>query len=517
MEQRPRAGLALAVLTVLAAGLALHLPWLGRPFGFGEQAGGNYFGVFLRNYEKFGFLGLHGAPIGVTVVDDPTTTIAYMTHPPGLSWLYALFGTAEWQLRLTTVLGAIAAGIAMLPLLWRVHGGAVATLAGLLVVLAPNLAFYSQLNYEPVTLALGLWMLLGHRARCEAMREGRAVPRGATVLVAAMAFVGPWIDWFYVVFCAALVPMSLQRGWRGTLRPLVWPAIVSVVSLAAILAWRAHARAAVPAAAAMQIDHSVGALTQTFLSVRADLSTWLDAIVHQLRISYGWPMLAAAAVGLPLVFAASARLAGSLLVAAVLTPLLIPDHSLTHTMDYTPAAALSAWAAARAAEAVGGLCRLRPGGLRAAAVGLALVVGLAVQSARTIQRSCTDYYCAVGAVLTAAQGARDGHGDGPYFVAHGFAWFGYYVEGDYVLAPPVRDPQVLTPALAGLGDEVGARYLWLRSDEPSGPLADPPGLAGFLAPFPRERLPQLEIPVLVGDRQVCIREAWLVTLKRPVR
>jgi hypothetical protein len=65
---------------VVASGQILHLPELGRPFGFDETNLSSYFAVFVRNFEKHGFAELRGVPMGVSVVDTPQA--AYMTHPP---------------------------------------------------------------------------------------------------------------------------------------------------------------------------------------------------------------------------------------------------------------------------------------------------------------------------------------------------------------------------------------------------------------------------------------------------
>jgi hypothetical protein len=214
------------------AGLWLQGPWLAAPFGFLENNAGYFFGPFAQSWERFGFAALRGIPLGPFEVwpEAPARGYCYFNHPPGTAWLYAALGSAEWQLRLPSVLATIAAGMLMALLLLPRLGAWAAVLGGIAVQALPVVAFAGQMSYEPPVLALGLLLFWG-------MERAADKARGGMLAAAAAAAIGPWLDWSFGFFVLGLPLVHGQRRLREIGRRILVPWCLSLASLLLVLAW----------------------------------------------------------------------------------------------------------------------------------------------------------------------------------------------------------------------------------------------------------------------------------------
>lgn len=459
-----------------------------------EINGANYFGVFAHNWEKFGFGALRGVPLG-GCVDAVANGGPYWTHPPGFAWLTASIGSAEWQLRLPTVLGHALAAVLVF-LLLRPRLGRVAGLVGGLATLGvPMLAFYSLTSYENAVLPLGLLAWWGLRRR------------GLIVLA---CLVGPWMDWAFGFFCIAMLPLVIAGNVRDTLRALLLPACVSLLSLLAVFGWMAWASGATGLPST-----DFGELLRGLLH-RSDTAAAGNGarLFENLRLGFSLPVLLTAAAGLPMLFLAAPRLASAMLIGGVLNAVVFPANTAGHVFYQaylTPLVAgglgaLPAWAGT-----------LRPLRLLLTVVALAATVLGGVRTIEHFRAADTSFFAEQGALVSAATkdaGGRD------CFVFTNYS-YGYYLRSPLVVfgVPSVTDPHKLEQLRSRPGYEAyGLRYLLTDIDGPpigGTPLPKlDPALRAYLERFPRSPQPVLERVVTVPGYDVDITfRCWMVTLR----
>ena len=430
-----------------------------------------------------------------------------MNHPPAYSWLLYAFGTAEWQMRLpnalSTVLLAFVLWIGLAPKL----GHATAWSTGLISMFPPALAVYGQNSYEVCIAVIGIVMLLAYD------RVLRGAPRRAASVatVIACAFVGPWFDWSFVVYCLGAIAMTWGRLPLGAgVRALSLPGAAALAGLLTIFAWQQWVLSADHLPKPPQVG--VGELLERVWgeSQGRTLGEWLAGFGRTLRVGFTWPLLAIAAVGVVPAFRRAPRWA-TVFALGLVHPLMFPSHSFDHMMFFVYALPLVALGAACAGELVAR--RMAP---MARWVIIAIAAGVpAVTSVLQLARAESSFYKDLGRVLTAAV-------EDDYNVGHGWPYGAYlaYIDSVRVLPQPLRDATILAGAPAGSAPR-GVRYLWLRFGEVSAAVSDtfaePPGLAAILEPLPRTRVPELEVRIdVTGNGAVVeVSEAWLVTIAPP--
>lgn len=502
------------VVILVVVGCIFLLPWIDRSFGTTEENPGKYFGPFVRNFEQFGLFALQGVPLGVTVLSDPAAGYPYLNHPPALSWVMLMFGSAEWQMRLCTVVGLIISSILTYLLLARRCGVPASLLAALLLLVTPVMAFYSQCSYEPVVLPLGLTMCLA----IERLASGGLGPRqrrGWMLALAGASLIGPWIDWAFAYYCVALVPLAWQSGaLRVTARRLLLPALCSASSLGLHLIWRQ---------AAVQVGRregifSLGQLVDASAGQAPSLVDLLQAWSQRIPESFSLPVLVIACFGILALWRADRRLSIALWFTGVIHVLVFRGHSMHGHQMFFAYSAIVVVACVALGLLRGPLARL-PLSIRC---GLTAVVFLwpAWHSLALIQATTTTFFRDHGTLISAAtKPMTRAEGQGEYMVGWGVAGgYGYYIDSPRVRLLPIETAQELARGLPRVRRELGVRYLWLRLEDMRGkPLRDDSDFAELFAPHAMVRHPELEVVLdLTGRGQlVRIREAWLVTLRQP--
>ncbi|MEM7199142.1 MAG: hypothetical protein AAF628_02685 [Planctomycetota bacterium] len=496
-----------AALAVVALGLAVQLPIADRPFGVHEVNPGNFFGVWARNWERFGLWESRGLPLGSQLLDqvhqgDPDTN-----HPPLYGWLSYWCGTSEAALRVPTIAGhALSAGLMVL-LLAGALGVGPATLAGVTTLAVPALAFYSQVSFECVVLPVGLALWLACLAWCRAAPAAR---RRWAALVAALAFVNVWLDWLAVFLTFGTLPLLWTRPWRTAIARLAVPFGATLLAGITVFAWRSWALA-LPTltegtgAPGHHSGEGLGALIERTFLTRPPLGEFIALVWAQLQSGYAMPLLVAGAVGLVPLARRAPRVLGAAALSAVVIPLLFAGHASTHVhfvSYFAPLLAAGLAALVRVHRALW-------------LVGLTILGVTAWSSAHHIRAADTTLFRELGATLSRA--ARDAAGRRSIVFFNIVYRYGYYVDSPDVQIQPLTDPAPLRLA-DQLPPELGLRYLYLKM---SGPLLDAipalaprPELEAYLAPFPRERMPALEMAITVPPQDLTMRvdEAWLYKL-----
>lgn len=179
-----------ALLTVVAA--LLRIPLLWRPMGSDEAA------TFL-------YYASHPLPVALTIYGSPNN---HILHSALMHLSYAIFGRAEWALRLP----ALIAGVAIVPLTYvaarALSGGRGALIAAALSAAAPVLIDYST-DARGYTM-LCCFALICTAAMAEITRSGK---RSSVVLFAISAALG-----FYTV-PVMLYPFAMLVTW-GLITPM---------------------------------------------------------------------------------------------------------------------------------------------------------------------------------------------------------------------------------------------------------------------------------------------------------
>lgn len=496
---RPRAAPAytLGLCAMLVLGAAAHLSQIDAPFGFGEGNAGSYFACVAKGYYDFGFAALRGAPF---VPDIYGGLSPYLHHPPLGFWLVAMFGAQEWQMRTTTLIAHLVSALVLVQLVRPLLGDVRALLAGTMLLLLPTFYLDIQASQWPFTIACGLLLLLGFD------RQRRSSSWRWRLLTAAAAFVGPWIDWHFGFFCLALLPLV---EWRApAIRRLVIAWTLSGASLALFLWWR-HWAAHAPIWAAPGEGISNASLVSGTILLRPPFLDQLRGMLACSGTALTVPVLIGMVVGLPWLIARAPRHAAALLVAGLLGSLLFGNHVLTHT-DFPSMLGPFAVTAAAAMFA-----RHRLG-----IVLIAVVLGVGGWSSlQRVRASRTTFFRAYGHAATAA--TREVLADGSerhYIVASDMSWaYRYYIDSFDFLIQPLADPALVENNRAALKKRgKGVRFLTLRYGGAVGARWNRyPELEKYLAQFPAERLPELEMSFTVDGAHDALRieQALLVTIE----
>lgn len=484
---------------LVVLGCLFHLPWIDRPFGGNEPNPAIYYGTYARNYERLGLLETRGSQLGPCLLEDISQGRINLRHPPGVSWLFWAFGTAEWQIRLVTVLGSLAAAILLYLFLVSMFGHWASLFGATVFLLSPNVAHYSQGSVEDILIPIGLALLLALRLR----PTGSRAILGA--VVAGTAAIGPWFDWEFAFFCAAGVSICWSHRVVETIRRLALPAIVAAGSLALILVWRAWACAA-PGLADLPDNTGLGDLVAAFVLDRPPLLEFVQSKATFATKSLTPTLVVLMILGIGPFFRRDPKLAVALTMIGLLPIIMFATHEdwvfYTFLVPLASASATALFAAARWVPT-----RVR------VAVALAVVAVLAAATWRITAASSTTLFRDAGRIMSAAARGDDG-GEQPkaYRVVHnlGLQYYGYYVDSRYVVFRGFADPILLARERAR-SDEFGLRFLWLRGAN----LPAQPGLAEFLQQFPMRRVPELEVTLETWGIEVAIDQVWMVTLREP--
>jgi len=500
-----------------AIGCALHLPWIARPFGTMEINAANYFGVFARNWAKHGFWRVRGTPLAPFELADPAHGQVYFNHPPGFAWLSSVFGTAEWQLRLPTVIGAILASIITFRLLLPRLGRWPGFIGGLSVLTVPMFTFFCVVSYENAVLPIGLmaWLAL-------LRLDGTTGSRRAAWLVVLVgcSAIGPWMDWQYGFMVVAALPLVARRSLRDTVGSLVVPWGVSLAAVASVLSWGWWAAQSPALPPGTDFLEAMRASAQVAgVSGGPDLAEFASGALDQLVQGYSIPLLLVAAAGLWPLARYQPRWFLAALIAGALNPLLFPVHSATHVLFWAYCAPMIAGACAALMLAADALPRTGKHLLRAAVVAAVLWAGSA--SVDRLRTKDTSFFAEVGAALTGATDPTPARPDRRFYVASNFAHrYGYYVRSELVWPQPIDDPEVLAEYLAGPDIGFGIRYLLIGMEGSAAArmpkLVPARDLVGFLTKYPHRELSGLvgqtvQVPGYGLEARVAV--AWLVTLR----
>ncbi len=285
-----------------------------------------------------------------------------------------------------------------------------------------------------------------------------------------------------------------------------------MLSLALLLYWRHQVMTSdvLPPAGER---HGIAALFYNVVWKGPSMGEWATALGSNMRLGYSWPVLLLALIGMFPLSRRSPTLFLALLLAG-LDVVAYRNYALNHTQNYSYLAPLVG--AALGMFFVSWPKRI-PAWLSPACM-VVLIASLAIMSFQLAQKVATPFFRDMGHALT--QGTKGEHGK-RYLVAVGTSIYGYYVDSHLVGQEPILDTSYIQANLPSIKPEQGFRYLWLKQAKTS-PMrmyspAQEKAMAEFLAPFPRERLPQLEKKVNLSHEgaKVHILEAWMVTVKEP--
>lgn len=497
----PLRGGPLSVVALLLLGLAFHLPRLDKPLGIADSNAGAFIGVFLHNWEDHGFADLRGVPLWRQRVFAPNDAVAepYVKHPPGLFWACFALGSAEWAMRLPSMLGAILASVSLCFLLRPRLGAAAALAAGACLLGTPSLALYSQASYETVSLGMGLLLWL-------------AVERRWHVVAALTAFAGTWLDWSFGMFCLGLVPLTASRSLRTWGARLLLPALATIAAVLTILAWQTWALRGehlnAQAVAALRQD-GLGALLRTTILERPPLASFVAGVLHFVPTTAGPAVALIAVAGVFRLARLAPKLTAALAIAGAHF-IVFGGHGVDHPHFYCFQTALVAAAAAAMAT----LPLPRPA---RAAIATAVIVAAWISGVRATQHSDTTFMRDLGLTLTAA---ADAASPTPTNVATN-CWpvFAYYVGTPHVYVLPVLDAEMLRRH----SKTAGFRYLWFKTVEfgpghnPDNPHLRPDAARdAFLGAFPSQRIEVLEGRIVEPAYRLDmdIREVRLITVPR---
>lgn len=475
----------LAVVVLVVVSLVLWWPDISRPFGLLEVNAGQYLGVSAKNIEKHGWLATQGVPLGPTVLDRVPDGVPYLNHPPGSAWLLSAFGASEAVLRAVGLASHFAAALALLALLQARHGVMGATLGGLALLSLPVFRFYCQVSYEPLVLACGLWTWW-------------SAPRSRLAML-ALAFLGVWLDWLYLLFLVALVPMCWGPP-RNLVRVLAWPAAGAGAALVLLLLWLAAVGGS-PAQAGRDV-----------LFAYPPFSDYAWHLAHRLDEAFTWPAVVVGGAGWLLLLRRDPRLGLALVFAGGASAVLLPEHTRSHVhfVSYLGAGFAAGFSMLVAAV---------PRRWDAALYGLllAFVISFPGRASReTSDMADTTFFRDVGRILTEASRATGS----PAFVLHDLPYvYGYYIEGSSVWVEGVMDPATLgrwRAAAEARGQRL--RFLHCELGGKVGELlqrgARSDAMRAALQASPRRRVPDLEVTLRLPPHgwELRITEAWLYEL-----
>ncbi|MEO0480519.1 MAG: hypothetical protein AAF196_13635 [Planctomycetota bacterium] len=514
-------------LSLLLLVFAVQAPFWFEPYGVHEINLGAFMGTYVRNWEAHGWWELRGAPLGVTLLEDPSRSDPYFNHPAGLSWLFYLVGGAEWAVRATLTAFAWFAAVALHGLLRpRLDHFAAWTGAAALTVV-PLFGFHAAASYEVTLVACGLATMWGMDRI--ARNEGNRLANLMMIGLACLA--GPWLDWTYGLWCVAfaIFAVSFRYPPGGAsaairwIRALIPAAVPAAISLAGVLVWLDWSKSAPYLERWRRAQEGkpegISALIEnTILTDRPSFEKWFSDCFDIWVEGCTLPGLVIAILGLAVVFRRLPTLWVALGVPVLLHTVMFAKYATFHPMQHGHGAA--AFAAAIAGTVFG--CRsIGPRAAMLTTPQLVAGVTLALMSVSLVEHKLhnrTDVFRDEGRVLSEAAGI----GDDTYIVVHNWQFYGAYVDNRRVSAYPLNNPIHLQAGIDALPPVRGVRLLRLDfGDGPEVPvhLIDHPLLTTWLEQYPYEEHPELEgqIPLPgIGDF-LTVRSAQLYTLREPAR
>src|SRR5262245_47179546 len=399
---------------VLGIGLAaFHAAWLDSPFGMLQINAGPYFGVFCKNWERFGFWELRGLPLLPHVLESVAQGFPYVHHPPGLSWLFHALGGGEWSMRLPTVVASFVAAVAWHGIARTRFGPRASYWSSWLLALSPCFAVIAQASYEPLVIACGLVVM---REIVSPVANRR---RSAAIQFAA-AFAGTWVDWGFGFLGLACVPLAWCRGdLRATVRRLLVPGAGAVAAAATIVAWSQWALAAPGIQRISSAHWDLFEMLANAVNTEGRSFTWLvDHLAAMVPFTWSWWLVGTFVFGIGFAFWRYPRLAIATAMVAVgpYALLMRPGDHIWHTYS----APMVAVAGAAALDVLLSNWR-RWVRVVAGLVAVVVLAGEAWYSWRLRADSASSFFERMGAVLSEAAstpgwGAGHGHPFGlPYY------------------------------------------------------------------------------------------------------
>jgi hypothetical protein len=411
-----------------------------------------------------------------------------------------------------TVLLSILAAVCLF-LLLRAHLGSWPALAGGALLLGtPALAVYTQASIEPMMIGSGLLLWV---ATLRAQATSGSTRTAWRIVQAAVAFLGPWFDWGFALFCLGLVPLVATRSPAATVRALALPAVMAAAAAVSIIAWRQWALSA-PILAFDREFPSMAELIRSTVLQRPPLLESLRAVGKWIPAAASLPVALAAIPGAIVLARRSARLALALLLAGATHFVLFADHALVHVHFYCLLCGLLA-------ASVAALATLRIPALRAApAASVVLLVGAAWWATlRTERHNSTTFFADLGDAMVAASHVPGTPQERRFVLTNFKMPFAYYGDTPYIYAPRcVTNPERLQQWMRSKDPNLahGVAFLWFKRIEGSSAermLCDMPAeTEALLEAHATERLRDLEVELLepgIGF-DLRVREVWLVTL-----
>jgi hypothetical protein len=492
---RPLSGLlALAVI-------AFHAAWLTAPLSMQQLNAAQYFGVFTRNWERFGFFDLRGLPLMDRVVEHIGQGAPYVHHPPGLSWLFHALGGAEWSMRLPTVIASYLAGLCWYRIARVRFTKAASAFSAAVLVFCPCMAVVSQASYEVLVVMSGLVVF----AELVAPVSPRWLSR---TLQLAAAFFGTWIDWGFGFLGIACIPLACRSDVRTTFTRLLPAGIAAVSAMVTVLLWQ-HWALALPGLTPVPRDDSdFGAMFRRFVfGERTGFWWWLGHMRATAPLTWSGWLIGTGALGIGFALVRAPRLTLATAIVAV-----APFVILVRPMDYVWHTFQSPFLALTAAAALDPLLRCARRELRLCGwiAGAVLLGGVMHASWQLRADDATAFFERQGRTLSEVA-AQPG-----WAAAHNHPLaMPYYLTEPRVERFGLYLPEQLAPLVAQRNGH-GWKYLLCK---PVFPGLVPPQVETFLAPFPRVRVPELEGPLDRAGNALTggIAEAWLYTLSEPPR
>ncbi len=322
-----------AVLLILCAALVPRARDLAGPFDRGlEGFQGAFFAICAVNYERLGVGAVSGYPVANLdlprdpageIARDPGGWVAYANHPPTtplLAWLaLKALGPEGWSeawrdgrapadieapIRLPFLALHAAGLLAFWWALRQTSGAARSLIALALLAVTPVSVLYATLvNVENPSLVFAL-LSCGFGARWLRGGRSRDLALAASSLAAGCA-----VTYAPLFFLPPLVLWGWRAGARRALALLSAGAIAGLLPLGlhALASSRALARIGRPSAPVLERARE---LLQPLLDGSLPFAGWLARQVEHAGSRIGWPLLAAALIGLLL--PASRRVARSL-------------------------------------------------------------------------------------------------------------------------------------------------------------------------------------------------------------
>jgi hypothetical protein len=282
----------LAALFVSAA--ILYGARVGKPFTSDMEAALAQYGMYGRNYVKYGYLRSGFAPISAAgpLEHYPSVTEQIYSHrPPTVSVLvtlsYQVFGVSESALRIPVILAALATLALFLALAERLLGPGWGLVAAALFAFVPIYSYYAVTTVHQVFGLLGCLLIFLAGLRWMERSERRRLVE----LVAATG-VGCWLDWPAYYAAGAVGLLLVLRGrplWRGGVA--VWLAAIGSFVLFLGYLWLLDPKEGLP------LLHLKGSGSGQGGQAPASIFHYLGREGRELAVHFTLPLLILAGVG----------------------------------------------------------------------------------------------------------------------------------------------------------------------------------------------------------------------------